>query len=45
MVSTVRFLLKNKENWKDIHDKDNYYYSGVFSEPSSNVLCYTSDVM
>ena len=37
MVSTVRLLLNNKENWKDIHDKDDYHYPGAFSEPSSNV--------
>ena len=44
LISTVKVLLGSKENWKEISDKNNYHFLGVFSEPSCNVLWYTNDV-
>ena len=44
LISTVKVLLRSKESWKEISDKNNYHFLGVFSEPSCNVLWYTNDV-
>ena len=44
MLSIVKLLLENKENWKNITDKEDYHFLGVFSVPSSNFLCHTEDV-
>jgi len=44
MISTVKVMLGNQENWKVISDKQNYHFLGVFLEPSCNSLWYTTDV-
>ena len=44
MLSIVKVLLESDANWKEIMDKANYHFLGVFSEPSSNFVWYTKDV-
>ena len=44
MLSIVKVLLESDANWKEIMDKANSHFLGVFCEPSSNFVWYTKDV-
>ena len=40
LLSLVKNLIEDEENWKKITDKENYQYLGTFSEPSSNFIYF-----
>ena len=44
LLSLVKNLIEDEENWKKITDKENYQYLGTFSEPSSNFIYFLQDI-
>ena len=44
VLTVVRGLLEDSENWKVIEDKTNYQYLGTFPHPSQQQLYFVPDI-
>ena len=45
IVDTLHDLMADKENWREISDRKDFWYPGVFQDITKQHMLYTPDVM